>query len=40
MRAAIYNPYLDTLGGGERYVMAVATALANLNYIVDVEWSD
>jgi glycosyltransferase involved in cell wall biosynthesis len=40
MKAAIYNPYLDTLGGGERYTMAVATTLANLSYIVDVEWKD
>lgn len=40
MRAAIYNPYLDTLGGGERYTMAVATALANKDYRVDVQWGD
>jgi len=40
MRAAIYNPYLDTLGGGERYSMAVARTLAFLDYIVDVEWKN
>ncbi len=40
MKAAIYNPYLDTLGGGERYTMAVATALVKQDYIVDVEWKD
>jgi glycosyltransferase involved in cell wall biosynthesis len=40
MKAAIYNPYLDTLGGGERYTMAIATTLLKLNYIVDVEWKD
>lgn len=40
MKAAIYNPYLDTLGGGERYTMAAATSLLKLNYIVDVEWQD
>ena len=38
MRAAIYNPYLDTLGGGERYSMAFATVLAKKGYRVDVEW--
>lgn len=38
MKAAIYNPYLDTLGGGERYTMAVATALRERDYVVDVEW--
>lgn len=40
MKAAIYDPYLDTLGGGERYSMAVATTLVALGYKVDVEWSD
>jgi glycosyltransferase involved in cell wall biosynthesis len=40
MRAAIYNPYLDTLGGGERYTMAFAQSLIKLGYDVDVEWND
>lgn len=40
MRAAIFNPYLDTLGGGERYVMTVASALAKNGWDVDVEWGD
>src|SRR3989344_2982372 len=40
MRAAIHNPYLDTLGGGERYTMAFAAALVNLGFKVDVEWKD
>jgi len=40
MRAAIINPYLDSLGGGERYSMAVATTLRDLGYSVDVEWKD
>lgn len=40
MRAAIYNPYLDTLGGGERYSMAVARVLLAKGYSVDVEWVD
>ncbi|MGB6838898.1 MAG: hypothetical protein WBE27_01305, partial [Microgenomates group bacterium] len=40
MRAAIYNPYLDTLGGGERYSMGVARALANKGCRVNVEWKD
>jgi len=39
MKAAIYNPYLDTLGGGERYTMAVASILAKSGYIVDVGWN-
>jgi glycosyltransferase involved in cell wall biosynthesis len=40
MRAAIYNPYLDTLGGGERYTMAFAQVLKGVGYRVDVEWKD
>ena len=38
MRAAIYNPYLDTLGGGERYTMAFAQSLAKKGYRVNVQW--
>src|SRR6266852_9194189 len=40
MKAAIYNPYLDTLGGGERYIMAAAVALVKEGYEVHVEWKD
>jgi glycosyltransferase involved in cell wall biosynthesis len=40
MRAAIFNPYLDTLGGGERYTMAFATSLQKRGYDVFVEWKD
>ncbi len=40
MRAAIFNPYLDTLGGGERYTMAFATSLIHKGYSVDIEWKD
>jgi glycosyltransferase involved in cell wall biosynthesis len=40
MRAAIYNPYLDTLGGGERYTLSFAGVLAKNGYSVDVEWKD
>lgn len=40
MRAAIFNPYLDTLGGGERYTMAVAALLLEKGYLVDIEWKD
>jgi glycosyltransferase involved in cell wall biosynthesis len=40
MKAAIYNPYLDTLGGGERYTLAVATVLAKNGYQVDIEWKE
>ena len=39
MRAAIYDPYLDTLGGGERYCLTVAEILLKHNWQVDLFWS-
>lgn len=35
MRVAIYSPYLDTLGGGERYMTTIAEILSS-NYEVDI----
>jgi len=32
MKALIYDPYLRTMGGGERYVLGVAEALRKINY--------
>ena len=40
MRAAIFNPYLDTLGGGERYTLSFADVLVKNGYDVDLEWKD
>lgn len=40
MRAAIYNPYWDTLGGGERYTISFAKTLIDSGYSVDMEWKD
>ena len=40
MKAAIVNPYLDTMGGGERYSLSFALALLSKGYEVDVEWKD
>lgn len=40
MKAAIYNPYLDTLGGGERYSLSVASILKTHGYDVFVQWKD
>lgn len=37
MRTAIYSPYLDTFGGGEKYMMTIAEALSGSgNYVVEV----
>lgn len=38
-RAAIYDPYLDTLGGGERYCLTVAEILLKKGFKVDLFWS-
>jgi len=40
MRAAIYNPYLDTLGGGERYTLSFAKVLLNNGFDVNIFWKD
>jgi len=39
-KAAIYNPYLNTLGGGERYTITFAKVLAESGFDVDIEWKD
>jgi glycosyltransferase involved in cell wall biosynthesis len=39
LKAAIYDPYLDTLGGGERYCLTVGEILLKHNYQVDLFWS-
>lgn len=38
MIAGIYDPYLDTLGGGERYCLTVAEALLSAGWRVDIFW--
>jgi glycosyltransferase involved in cell wall biosynthesis len=40
MKAAIVSPYLDTLGGGERYTVSFAKVLNDAGYDVDIQWSD
>lgn len=39
LKAAIYDPYLDTLGGGERYCLTVSEILLKHGYEVDIFWS-
>lgn len=36
----IYDPYLDTMGGGERYSLAVARYFLSKGYHVNIFWSD
>ena len=40
MKAAIVNPYLDTMGGGERYSLSFALALVSKGYDVHFQWKD
>ncbi len=40
MKAAIYNPYWDTMGGGERYTISFARVLTEQGYTVEIEWKD
>ncbi len=37
MKAGIFSPYFDTLGGGERYVLSFAKVLKDEGWSVDVE---
>ncbi len=36
--ALLFDPYLDTLGGGERYILTVASLLSQQNYQVILAW--
>ena len=40
VRALIFDPYFDTLGGGERYCLTVAECLLNKNWQVDLWWDN
>ncbi|MBU2592454.1 MAG: glycosyltransferase family 4 protein [Patescibacteria group bacterium] len=40
MRALIHDPYLDTLGGGERYCLTLAECLLSRGWQVDLAWDD
>ena len=37
-KALVFDPYLDTLGGGERYTLTVAKVLMNSGYQVSLAW--
>lgn len=37
-KALVYDPYLDTLGGGERYTLTFAKALSDNGYSVEIAW--
>jgi len=39
MKFGFYSPYLDTFGGGERYILTLASHLSQ-NHQVDIFWDD
>src|SRR4030042_7203602 len=39
MKIGFYSPYLDTFGGGERYILTLASHLS-LKNTVDIFWDD
>ena len=39
-KALIFDPYLDTLGGGERYSLTFALGLLSAGYSVEIAWKD
>lgn len=39
-KALLFDPYFDTLGGGERYFLSFALALIKYGYDVDVAWKN
>lgn len=39
MKALIVDPYLDTLGGGERYLLSFAKTLKDQGYDVEIAWN-
>ncbi len=39
MKFGFYSPYLDTFGGGERYMLTLASHLSQ-NHLVDIFWGD
>ena len=40
MKALVYDPYVDTMGGGERYVLTFSLALIKAGYRVTLAWKD
>ena len=37
-KVGLYDPYLDTLGGGEKYILSIMDVFADLGYEVNIFW--
>lgn len=40
MKAGFFDPYLDTIGGGERYILTLAEYLSQKEWEVDLLWNN
>jgi len=38
IKVAMYDPFLDTLGGGEKYILSILEVFAELGYEVNIFW--
>lgn len=39
-KIAMYDPYLDVLGGGEKYILLIAQVFEEYGYTIDLLWDD
>lgn len=37
-KVALYDPYLDTLGGGEKYILSIMDVFVDLGYEINIFW--
>ena len=40
MKALLISPYLDVLGGGEKYLLSIGRYLSENNYLVELAWKN
>ncbi len=39
-KAALFDPYLDVLGGGEKHILSILKVLDNMGYDIDIFWDE
>lgn len=39
-KIAVYDPYLDVLGGGEKHILSIAQVFEEYEYAIDLLWND
>lgn len=40
LKAALYDPFLDTLGGGEKHILSILKVLQEEGYLIDIFWDE